>query len=618
MVSARVAWCSVVAVAFAAATLLGQQQQQAPRGKFAGWVQDGAGKRVAGADVMLLSRPLPARPDLGVADELRVQTGADGMFRTELLHGRSYTCWATWRDGAGVERRTHAFDGAIPGPPQGLAEGPQQQLRAVRVTGAAAWQTHAPLQLAVFTTTENVHTMALPLDAELVAKVPTLPGDYVSFEVRGAGGFVLGMRMSAPLTDPQQTEVTIALPPPRELRVVVIDDKGAPIAGALVRHAFGMHYRGDIFSEVGRTDASGVVRASVPETNPIGALPNTSCVVLVEATGKQRTLLHVDFGKLVGEVKITLQPGNELRGRVLAKDGAPVPGLTLLPDCYAMIEGGGIGVPQPAMSADTRGAFAFASLHPKYDFRLLALLDASTAIAAGMKLRDGIALAPVVWLATGRPPFASPHDLGDLRLDEVVVAQVEVKTDAGEPVPGARLTVTTEDLYNSPLEYVCDRVGRLQFPLPRGEIRIGAWQKGGGVTTCLVRVPVEANDPSIAPLVLKLSATRTVHGTVVDEKGKPVTGAVVIQWNRAKCADRALANLTFLCRAESEPTGPDGAFTLTLPLADAAFDVRAFVRLGDKPFNSEAVALAPDDRDADRLRLTVAPWQPDKAKDKEK
>src|ERR1043166_1824952 len=34
-------------------------QQDPSRGVFAGWVRDSSGKRVAGADVVLLSRPLP-------------------------------------------------------------------------------------------------------------------------------------------------------------------------------------------------------------------------------------------------------------------------------------------------------------------------------------------------------------------------------------------------------------------------------------------------------------------------------------------------------------------------------------------------------------------------------
>ncbi|MEO6597643.1 MAG: hypothetical protein ABIP94_23105, partial [Planctomycetota bacterium] len=112
----------------------------------------------------------------------------------------------------------------------------------------------------------------------------------------------------------------------------------------------------------------------------------------------------------------------------------------------------------------------------------------SPRFAAGLRLREDIATAPVLWLAVGYAPFGSPHDLGSIRLDTIPVARIEVKTHTGEPVPGAHLTVTTKDLYNSLLDYVCDREGRLQFPLPQGEIRIGAWVPGGGVTTRLVRV----------------------------------------------------------------------------------------------------------------------------------
>src|SRR4029078_8751098 len=94
-------------------------------------------------------------------------------------------------------------------------------------------------------------------DAELRASVPTLPGDYVSLEVRG--GFVLGMKLSVPRAERAHAEVTIALPRPRDLRVAVVDDKEAPVAGALVRHGLGLHYRGELFTELGRTDANGCV-----------------------------------------------------------------------------------------------------------------------------------------------------------------------------------------------------------------------------------------------------------------------------------------------------------------------------------------------------------------------
>lgn len=101
---------------------------------------------------------------------------------------------------------------------------------------------------------------------------------------------------------------------------------------------------------------------------------------------------------------LELPAPRELRVVVVDEKGAPVPGvrspvpgITLLPDCYAMgadAETTGSGVPLRARSLDDEGRFTFCSLHPRYDFRLLALLDPEAAIAAGMRLVPGVAVAP--------------------------------------------------------------------------------------------------------------------------------------------------------------------------------------------------------------------------------
>jgi hypothetical protein len=229
-----------------------------------------------------------------------------------------------------------------------------------------------------------------------------------------------------------------------------------------------------------------------------------------------------------------------------------------------------------------------------------------------MPLRDGIAVAPMLWLAVGLPPFGTPHDLGELRLDRLTVAQVQVRSADGAPVPGARLSVTTESLRHSPLAYACDRLGRLQFPLPAGMLRISAYAPGFGIATRVITVPPADGDPALDPLVLQLSATRTVRGTVVAVDGKPVAGVTVMQWNRPKITDRILQDLAFENRARSAPTGSDGAFELVLPLDDAHFDLRATGRVGDVIHWSEEQAIAPDDPDLQQLRIVVTPWQPPK------
>jgi hypothetical protein len=231
----------------------------------------------------------------------------------------------------------------------------------------------------------------LRCDDAVVAALPTLPGGWCSIEVRGKGGFLLGLESDCRLADAKKGIATLELPKPRELRVVVVDSQGAAIPGARVQHAMGWSSR-DLMTEIGRTDAAGVVRANVPATNTMyeGASGEVFCV-LVDAPGRQRMHAWGDFRTLPGELRIPMPEGIELRGRLLAQDGSPVRGITLLPDCLALghdNEKAGAGVHLRPVPLDAQGRFSFFSLHPRYDFRLLALLDASAARVAGMKLKD--------------------------------------------------------------------------------------------------------------------------------------------------------------------------------------------------------------------------------------
>jgi hypothetical protein len=584
-------------------------QEQVHRGRYAGWVQNADDKRVANASVVLLSRPLPSRPDLGIADERQVVTGKDGMFRTTLLHGRAYSAWATWQGKRGVAHRSRIVEGVFPGPPRAIEEAAKQTVRTIRVTGTEHWPDHAPLQLNVLTSSDNVAAMPIALDAHGVGNLPTLPGNSCEFELRGKNGMILGMLVGAKLAAAGPTQFDIKMSEPKQVRVVVTDDAGAPVVNALVRHAFGYHRR-DLMAIIGNTDEQGVLDVIVPTTNPMyvgdsGML----CLFQITAPGRQRLLSWVQLDKIKGSLELTMPDGIDLQGKVLARDGSPARGITLLPDCYAMGSSNastGVGVPPRPAPLGADGAFHFSSLHPKYDFRLLALLDPDMARAQGMNLHKDIAVAPVVWLATGAPAYAKPHRLPDIHMDEIPIAQIRVTTDDGVPVPGARLTATTKDLYNSPMNYVCDRVGRLQFPLPKEAIRIGAWVPGGGVATQLIQPPRDADDATIDPLIIKLSPTYTVQGVVVDGAGKPIPNATVYQWDRAKTDDRNLAEMTFLGRARSA-SGGNGQFSLTLPLAEVAFAIRAFARIDGKMHNSQEVMIVPGDPNNEQLRIEVVP-----------
>jgi len=587
------------------ATTLAAQE----RGRYAGWVADANGKRVVGANVTLISRPLPKRPDIGETDELHVQTAADGMFRAKLLHGRSYSAWAVWRDDSGIDHRTEIAENVFPGPPSPLKETARQTLTTIRITGADKWLTHAPLRLTAITASENISVLPLQLADDMTAKLPTLPGATVDLEVRGKTGLVLSMANSKRLAQADETTLTIALSEPHELRVIVHDNNGKPVPDVLVRHAFGYRLR-DAMAALGTTDEKGTLDCRIPSHNPT-YMPNNHdlCVLEITAPGRQRRQAWTKLGKVGNEVTLTMPTGPDLLGSVAGAKGSAAETVTLLPDCYAMggdNESTGTGVPPRPLALFDDGSFRFHGLHPKYDFRLLALIEPKAAIELGLNLRPDVAVAPIMWLAVGAPPYQLPHKLAPIDLAKLEVAQIRVTTNDGVPAPGAHVTVTTKDLYNSPMNYVCDRVGRLQFPLPIGTIHIGAWAPNAGIATTLVTSNGIQNGKAQPPLVIKLSATRTIHGTIVDENGQPMAGLKAYQWNRAQIEDRKLREMSYLGRATSNTTGADGKFSLTLPLDDTSFVIRTWGRINEINYTSESVPIAPDESDTG-FRIVVSP-----------
>ena len=74
--------------------------QSPTRGVFAGRVLDRERKPVAGAELVVLHRALPASLECTDFDAVRATTNDAGMFRVGLLEGRAYSAWARWPDGA--------------------------------------------------------------------------------------------------------------------------------------------------------------------------------------------------------------------------------------------------------------------------------------------------------------------------------------------------------------------------------------------------------------------------------------------------------------------------------------------------------------------------------------
>jgi hypothetical protein len=192
-----------------------------------------------------------------------------------------------------------------------------------------------------------------------------------------------------------------------------------------------------------------------------------------------------------------------------------------------------------------------------------------------------------------------------LRLDQLFFARIEVRKRDHQPAPGALLHVSSGGDCNPPLVYVTDRLGRLQFPLPKGQVKIGAYLKGGGVAKATVRIPAQPGDPKLDPLLLELTDPVSVRGTVVDQAGKAFGGARVHVWNRPEGGDRELADLAFLAHEPSAPTGSDGTFEVFLPYGGVKQQLMPFATIPSATPQAVTVEVEPEQRQVSGVRLVI-------------
>ncbi|MCA8978269.1 MAG: hypothetical protein KDC98_26310, partial [Planctomycetes bacterium] len=386
---------------------------------------------------------------------------------------------------------------------------------------------------------------------------------------------------------------------------------GATVSAANM-YGFGARNAGVGTAPLGVTDAGGRLAFDAPEHNPMTG-DKAECNVLVEAPGHALAYATIDL-RAESPREVTLPAAATLRGRILGADGKPTDVVTLLPEFYARAAGEpdhtGFGVPPRPIRPGPDGRFVVPGLHPGYGFRLLALVEPQHAEGLGLAAAGGAPMAPLLWLAVGNAPGTNDVELGDLRFDRLTMTTLQVRDHNGLPAPGARLHVQGGDNYNSPIAYAVDKLGRLRFPLPTGEVRIGAWLPGGGVATRLVRVPPAADEPPLDQLELSLTTPLVLRGIVVDAAGDPVAGATVRPWNRPDGVDRELADMAFLSHVPSPPTGADGTFEVTLPIDEGMHRVRAHHLAEHSWRSSEAVMVDAIGDRGKTLRLQLGEPKP--------
>jgi protocatechuate 3,4-dioxygenase beta subunit len=337
----------------------------------------------------------------------------------------------------------------------------------------------------------------------------TVPGIDIAGAGRPAGRVDLG---------------TVVLPPGVEVRGIVVDPEGKPVEGAMVElqsESFG------IASWVGGDSADSSVQTTGADGRfGFSSLRSGDRVGLsVRKQGFLQSAPHTVETPTDEPVRIVLQRGARVAGRVIDERGNPVQGAWLMLSTRT----GGFGdVPSGDAMADDQGRFEFAAVQPGK----LTL----TANADGYLQEEVEVEIPARGLENLRV---------SLRPGASIVGRV-LGPDGG-PVPGAQVQLVPDDAGN---------VIALQPGQTDGS---GSFRLRGvpeGPRSLVVEHPAHprtVKDLEVRPgenrIEIQLGAGHEVRGRVVDSAGRPVSGA----WVRLDAASYS--------RSPSEAgTGEDGAF----------------------------------------------------------
>lgn len=573
-----------------------ESAQITDRGAVLGWVEDRAGKKRAGADVLLISRPFPARVDVGEADVVRVVTGKDGRFRAHCLRGRAYSAWASWQDGEQVTMFTAVAEGVVPGPVVGLRDARQAETHEVVFEGLDAWQDLGPATAFAFPGSANAFPIEMTIGEGGKAVLPSMPGRNWEVELRAGNGQVLSVMRVAP-----RSVTTVAVPAPRKIKVYVQDWNAAPIPDAVVayspRYSPGATHKRLVAGAGTMTDATGHATLLVPKRHPLTNRSNSQ-ILRVAAKGFASSLLTVPTREDGLALTLTMNTGHSITGVLIDASQQPLADVDVFVEHPIELDGkdnGFFGNAPVPVKTDKDGMFTVHGLTAQSGCRVMLMLDAERARRVGFAAHQDRSLAPIQWLAAV-DQVTGDIDLGMVALAEIPMCRLEVVDHGEVPAPEARVLLLHEGSFASPIEFVTDRVGRLQFAFPDKTTRIGVFVPGGGVVLATV------GSAASHALRLELMATREVTGVVVDEEGKPVAGASVFPWSRPNGMQYELADLCFRSYKRSAATGDDGKFRLVLPMSEPTFSIRALGPNTGRPTSSK---LQPVDGETRTVELRL-------------
>jgi Carboxypeptidase regulatory-like domain len=294
---------------------------------------------------------------------------------------------------------------------------------------------------------------------------------------------------------------TLALQPAVELALRVVDEAGAPVAGARIQAVPTASGTGQ-----GGPGMPGLAATSGPDgTARLATRAGTLYELTAErdgfAPGSKR--VRPPAGPTAGPTILVLTRGVTLIGRLASEEGEPIPG-------------GEVSIqPEPGASArqdEPRRAAA----GPDGRFALGALAPGRHRLTARAPGR-----APAAELPVEIPAGVRQADLGTLALAVGAVLEGRVVDDRDRPIAGAQVVLVGGPGRQTPAVSGAD--GGFRLPeLERGQAELWVVREGY-VQATFSGLAV----PAAEPHVLRLRPARGISGQVVGPHAEPVAGAVV-------------------------------------------------------------------------------------------
>ena len=340
--------------------------------------------------------------------------------------------------------------------------------------------------LAVFTFSRNVAHRAAEADTDSGgrATVHVPEGDTW---ITASGGDAMARASSHVVLTPGPREITLTLQPERTVDADVVDESGAPVAGAELEVT-----GADPLPIGARTDARGFAH--------VGRLAGERFVILARAGGYETT---TNRSVRAGErVRLTLRKLGTLLVEVLEPGGAEALG------AHVRIAGSSLWPPRVTELTTPGVGGARVSSLPAGSYALEAWNDAfASVVEIGVVLGRGEEKTVVLHLA--------PGSFVDVQVSEGNAANAP-------PVAGARVTVVESGLSPFPREAVSDRAGRAHLgPFARGDFRVTA-EAEGFVAASVPRLAAEVGATRVA-----LLRGGEIVGRVLDTRGAPIAGATL-------------------------------------------------------------------------------------------